>query len=284
MITDVRLARVYLSIATRPPAWSHRSLVERYGPVEAAQRVADTHEQPCDWETVAARCLDLARRRRARFVAPEDGEWPGALRNRGAGASPVGLWVRGTAPLDELLRSAVVIAGARGATPYGLRVAAQIADALALTGWTVTNTGAYGIDGAALRAALSAGGRTAAVTAGGPARPGPLGHTALFGRIAETGVLVGETLQRSGDFDVSAARLLPQLAAAVVVVEPAARGMSGIIARNASAAGRPVFAVPGPVFSPEFDYAHTLIKDGDAELVTGSVDVLASLPERRVRR
>ena len=72
----------------------------------------------------------------------------------------------------------VAVAGARAATAYGTHIAAEFASALATQGWTVISGGAYGIDAAAHRGALAAGGRTVAVLACGPDIAYPREHRA----------------------------------------------------------------------------------------------------------
>ena len=87
---------------------------------------------------------------------------------------------------------AVAIVGARAATTYGCDVAASIAYELAERGVVVVSGAAYGIDGAAHRAALAAGGTTVAVLACGVDRAYPVGHEALIERIAAQGAVVSE--------------------------------------------------------------------------------------------
>src|SRR5262249_53722335 len=129
---------------------------------------------------LAAALLATAGRLGARAGTPEDEEWPRPIddlvhisrANGGrAGARdadpPHWLWVRGDIALDEAFDRSVAIVGARAASNYGTYVAADMAHALAERGWTVVSGGAYGIDAAAHRAALAAGGLTAAVLACG---------------------------------------------------------------------------------------------------------------------
>ncbi len=85
----------------------------------------------------------------------------------------------------------VAVVGARACTEYGAHMAATLAAGLAERGWVVVSGGAYGVDGAAHRGALGAGGATAAVLACGVDRPYPRGHAQLIGRIAEQGLVIG---------------------------------------------------------------------------------------------
>ena len=105
---------------------------------------------------------------------------------------PLALWVTGPARLDEVADRAAAIVGTRAATAYGEHVAAELAAGLAERDVAVVSGGAYGIDGAAHRAALAADGFTVAVLAGGIDVSYPAGHAALFHRIGEQGLLVTE--------------------------------------------------------------------------------------------
>src|SRR5690606_37041383 len=86
----------------------------------------------------------------------------------------------------------VAVVGARAATDYGVHVATELGFGLADRGWTVVSGGAYGIDAAAHRGALTAGGVTVAVFACGIDNAYPVGHVGLFERIVEEGLLVSE--------------------------------------------------------------------------------------------
>src|SRR5690606_7951399 len=138
----------------------------------------------------------------ARAVIPEDGEWPHRLDQlvticdptgrdpiERVAAPPLCLWVRGPWRLDEALARSVAVVGARAATAYGEHVARQFGYELAEREWTVVSGGAYGVDAHAHRGALAAGGLTVVVLASGVDRPYPVGHTGLFDRIAEVGLL-----------------------------------------------------------------------------------------------
>lgn len=193
---------------------------------------------------------------------------------------PVALWVRGPVQLRETCRSAIAVVGARAATAYGNHVASELGYGLAAAGHTVISGGAYGIDGAAHRGALAAGGVTIAVLACGVDRAYPPGHVALLDRIAETGAVLsewppGSTPQR-WRFLVRN-RLIAALSAATVVVEAGARSGARQTARRADELSRAVLVVPGPVTSALSVGCHRLIREAGAVLVTGADDVLAEV-------
>lgn len=211
----------------------------------------------------------------ARPVTPGEAEWPALFDDLGDSA-PMALWVRGNASLNALLERSVALVGARSSTAYGEHMAASIAGDISDSGWTVLSGGAYGIDAAAHKGALAAGGPTVAVMAGGVDRLYPAGNQYLLEKVMETGALVSETppgwaphrhrfLQRN--------RLIA-CANATVVVEAAFRSGALSTAAHAHELARPVGAVPGPVTSASSAGSHRLIRDTGAVLVTSGADVV----------
>jgi DNA processing protein len=177
---------------------------------------------------------------------------------------------------DEM---AVAIVGTRHATRYGLAQAERLAGSLARTGFTVVSGLARGIDAAAHRGALAAGGRTIAVLASGLLEIYPPEHEKLADEVAAAGYLVSESPPRmmplSGAFP-QRNRIISGLTLGTIVVEAAERSGALITARHAYEQGREVFAVPGPIDSRLSRGCHALIKDG-AKLVESIDDVLAEL-------
>jgi DNA processing protein len=142
----------------------------------------------------------------------------------------------------------------------------------------VVSGAAYGIDGAAHRAALAAGGPTIAVLAGGIDRAYPRGHEQLITRIAEEGLVVSETPPGSTPTRwrfIERNRLIAALGRATVVVEAAHRSGALGTAARADKLSLPVAAVPGPVTSAASYGCHRLLRNG-AICVT-SADELAEL-------
>ncbi|MCM3696812.1 DNA-processing protein DprA [Microbacterium oleivorans] len=220
--------------------------------------------------------VDRARRVQARLIVPGTSEWPSTVDGLGV-HGPRAIWTRGD--LDALGggRPAVALVGARASTSYGEHVTADLATQLARTGVTIVSGGAYGIDGIAHRASLSAGGVTVAVLAGGVDRAYPAGHAELLARIAQgPGVVVAEVpcgtaptkwrfLQRN--------RLIAALSGATVVVEAGWRSGSLNTAGHAAALGRPLGAVPGPVTCAASAGCHRLLREYDARCVTSADEV-----------
>src|SRR5690606_5565399 len=180
----------------------------------------------------------------ARLLLPGDPDWPHRLDDLEAHA-PLVLWVRGDVSLLSTVDS-IGIVGARAATGYGEHVTAELSGSLAADGTVVVSGGAYGVDGAAHRAALGVGGRTIALLAGGVDRPYPAGHRELFDRIIASGALVAETPCGTAPTKwrfLARNRLIAALGAATVVVEAGWRSGSLNTAGHAAALGRPLGAV-----------------------------------------
>lgn len=300
--TDARRARAFLQHAAEPTNPILARYVAEVGPVDAAHHVSERTapadvltETRLDANWIRAEAgLRTAAQLGARFVIPEDDEWPAdvfadlralATDDGTRGGPPLGLWIQGEPRLDELASPrSIAILGARAATEYGEHHAAEFAYALASRNVAVFSGAAYGIDGAAHRGALATDRRpgTVAVLPCGLDGAYPAGHVRLLQRIATAGAIVSEYppgtpparhrfLQRH--------RLLAAFTRATVVIESGPRGGARHAARVASALGRPVLAVPGPVSSAASAGCHQLIQDGAARLVTSADDVIAAIEQ-----
>ncbi len=179
----------------------------------------------------------------------------------------------------HLSRPQVAIVGSRAATAAGRETAFDFAARLAAHGFAITSGLAAGIDAAAHRGALAAGGITIAVCGTGLDRVYPAEHRQLAAAIAANGALVSEfptgTPPAAYNFP-RRNRLMSGLARGVLVIEAASRSGSLITARLAGEQGREVMAVPGSIHNLLARGCHRLIKDG-AALVETVDDVLAAL-------
>jgi DNA processing protein len=210
-----------------------------------------------------------------RLVCPGDREWPPGLDALGD-AAPVALWVTGTADLRFSCLRSVTVTGARAATAYGSYLASEFGSCLAERGWTVIAGGAFGVDAAAHRGALGAGGVTVLVTAGGVNAPYPAAHADLFAQASAEGAVVSEVppgSRVSRQRFVARSRVTAALSAGTLVIEAGERSGALAVARHARELGRPVMAVPGPVTSDQAAGCHQLVKSGHAAMVTSASDV-----------
>jgi len=223
----------------------------------------------------AAAELALCRRCGTRLIARDDPEYPPSLQNI---PDPPGLlYLKGRLePRDQI---AIAIVGSRRCTPYGVRIAERLAGALARTGFTVVSGLARGIDAAAHRGAIKAGGRSIAVLANGLASIYPPEHEDLARALVEAGGLLSEMPMRQGPLAglfTQRNRIISGISLGVVVVEATPRSGSLSTARHAVEQNREVFAVPGPADSLSSRGCHRLIRDG-ARLVETVDDILEEL-------
>ncbi|KUJ39968.1 hypothetical protein MBT84_13125 [Streptomyces sp. MBT84] len=283
-----RLARALLTRVVEPGdevagrwlrEWGAEELVRRLLeggrplPGATGKRWAGMRARACRAEPL--RDWDSARQAGVRFVCPGASEWPAQLDDLGD-ARPVGLWVRGSPNLRMWALKSVALVGARACTEYGAHAAATLGAGLAERGWVVVSGGAYGVDGAAHRGSLAAGGATVAVLACGVDRPYPRGHTELITRIAQQGLVVGEL--PPGDHPTPSRfllrnRVIAALTRGTVVVEAAYRSGALVTARAAQRLGRFTMGVPGPVTSGLSAGVHELLR-GEAVLVSDAADIV----------
>ncbi|GAB2985171.1 DNA-processing protein DprA [Saccharothrix stipae] len=293
---EIRLARAYLSRVAEPPAAALVRFVAEVGPVRAAELVrAGEVPAAVDSQTSARRALDLAEQDLAaaakvggRLLVPEDDEWPrwpfnalaiAAANGLRCGLEPLALWVRGDADLAAITERAVAVVGSRASSGYGQHVAGEFGFGLAEAGVTVVSGAAYGIDGAAHRGAITAGGLTIAVLACGIDVAYPAGHRALLERIPSHGLLVSEyppTHTPARHRFLTRNRLIAALAEGTVVVEAGRRSGAKNTAASTAALGRVLMAVPGPITSVSSSGCHELLRSGIALPVTSVAEVIES--------
>jgi DNA processing protein len=236
------------------------------------------------------RMLAEADRLGVRIACPDGAEWPHQVRDlvrisRAHTGQPVDrdtdpplcLWVRGPHLLDEAFARSVAVVGARAASEYGEFMAGDLAYGLAERGWTVVSGGALGIDAAAHRAALSAGGLTIAVLACGVDRPYPVSHTGLFERIGEEGLIVSEWPPGASPFRIRFLirnRLIAAAASGTVMVEAANRSGARQTLGRARQLGRPALVVPGPATSAMSVGCHEELRREGTRLVASVAHVI----------
>lgn len=214
-----------------------------------------------------------------RILTIADAEYPGRLRN--IYDPPCLLYAKGRLPaLDE--EAVVAVVGTRDATPYGIACAEKLGFGLAKGGAVVVSGLARGIDTAAVRGALQAGGCTVGVAANGLDICYPRENRYLYEDVAAAGVLLSEyppgTEPYKTNFPVRN-RILSGLSLATLVVEAPERSGALITADTAVEQGRDVFAVPGPIDAPGSAGCNRLLKEG-AGLVRDAWDILEEYEAR----
>jgi DNA processing protein len=281
-----RLARVALNALAEPGDPRFARLVAELGPEKLyAHLRADVDLDGLRSQTAArlagldpALLLEQAERLGVRFVVPGDEEWPAPLDDlaridplNGMVGPPLGLWVRGPVGIADAVRDSVAVVGSRSATTYGTQVAADLAAHLAAGSTAIVSGAAYGIDQAAHRGALAAGGTTVAVLACGVDRAYPPGHKAMLDYIVSTGAVVSELRPGCAPARhrfLARNRLIAAMTAGTVVVEAAVRSGALNTASWAQRLQRILMGVPGPVTSAPSEGVHELLRSGAAALVT----------------
>jgi DNA processing protein len=213
----------------------------------------------------------------ARVITIEDDEYPPLLRE--IYDPPIALYVRGDLnPASQ--RPCLAVVGSRRCSTYGVNASQSLARALAEQGLTIISGLARGIDAAAHRGALEAGGATIGVIGTGLDVTYPKEHAKLTEEIITDGAVITEfplgTPPLAQNFPYRN-RILSGLCFGVLIVEAAEHSGSLITARMAYEQGREVFAVPGNITSQTSFGPNYLIKDG-AKLVQHWRDVVEELP------
>lgn len=219
-----------------------------------------------------------------RIVTGLDEDYPVALLT--LDPRPPTLYVAGAR--EALEARAVAVVGTRRASGYGLATATEIADELARAGVVVVSGLALGIDGAAHRAAVAAGGRSVAVLPSPLDRIYPPRHRSLARSIVRAGgvllseVPIGAPVGRP-DF-ARRNRIIAGLAEAVVVVEAPDRSGGLLTAAAAISIGRELYAVPGPIDAMASRGCNRLIADHDAVIVTSTAGLMRQIGLARGER
>lgn len=291
--TNERTARIALAHATRPGDWLTHRLITEHGAAETAdfarigKRPAgiselgfaawQQHVAPLLSEREVEQVFAKAAIHNLTVLTPEMPEWDAsgvaALRHR----TPLVLWAKGdTARLTIPQTQRVTITGARAATRFGTDLTRELATDLAQTAHLTVSGAAYGIDAEAHRAALDSGLGTIAVLAGGLERLYPAGHSELFDRIHEHGLILSESSPAQVPTRLrfeQRSRLLTALTQGTVIVEAGVRSGTMWLADEAEALRRPLGAVPGPDDSPASAGCHRLIQERGATPIASADDV-----------
>lgn len=290
-------AKVALTVARKFTPLGMANLLKRFGsassivsaPKNEISKVPKVNRQGADAlaEVIQKgehlRELEECEKHGIQLLQIEDRTYPQLLKR--IDDPPPLLYVRGEiTDMDDL---SLAIVGGRSASYYGTAQAAKFARDFATRRITVVSGLARGIDTAAHRAALEAGGRTIAVVGSGLLDVYPPENKQFAVEIAENGAVVSEfPLHTPG-----VARNFPQrnriisgLSIGVLVVEATRKSGSLITARLAAEQGREVFALPGKVDSDLSQGPHDLIREGahlvaEPEHVYEGLEMLKQLPE-----
>ena len=212
---------------------------------------------------------------KVKSIKRKDKEYPDNLRT--IFGPPEELFVNGEILPED--KNAIAIVGTRRATYYGMKESEKLAYELALRGITIVSGMARGIDSAAHKGALKAGGRTIAVLGSGHGHIYPPENKELYKEITKAGAVVSELPQNTRPLKENFPRrnrIISGLSKGIVVIEAARRSGALITADFALEQGREVFAMPGNISSSVSEGTNALIKEG-AKLIENTQDILAEL-------
>jgi DNA processing protein len=288
MTQDIHIAAL-CSIPVLGPV-TIRRLLRAFGPAEAVFRakarnlmaVEGINEKRAEsitgfsgWEKLEKDIRDL-KVRGAGLVFHGSPGYPGALGDLGED-SPLMLYIRGEAIKED--RFAIAIVGSRDASTYGRTTTEKVASELASMGLTVVSGLARGIDTAAHKGCLDAGGRSLGVLGSGIDVVYPPENRWLFEKTAASGAVISEFPPGTPPYQSNfhrRNRLISGLSMGVLVVEAASRSGSLITAKHALEQGKEVFSIPGNISSDTSKGTNELIKQG-AKVVTRASDILEEL-------
>lgn len=279
---------VWLSLCSSLSEQKVTQLLEEFGsaqalyacaPGEIAKRVKLNERQLAQLGDkgldAAYAVMEYCRDHHVTILCLPDANYPDLLRN--IHTPPAVLYVRGHMPLweEELFLG---IVGTRRPSPYGVAVTERMAFTLAKSTFVIVSGMAAGIDSAAHRGALKAGGQTIAVLGCGVDRCYPVQNRRLMDDIIATGAVISEFPPGTGvepQHFPRRNRIISGLSAGVLIGEAPARSGALITAGLALEQGRDVFAVPFPIDSPAGAGGNRLIRQGTAQLVTSPWDIAA---------
>ncbi|MGI6003881.1 MAG: DNA-processing protein DprA [Christensenellales bacterium] len=219
--------------------------------------------------------LDMLDEKGIRCLIRESGGFPPML--RGIPMEPAVLYVKGRD--DVPLEKCIAMVGSRRCSRYGLEMTGRIAKGLAAQGVVTVSGLARGIDSAAHRASLEAGGMTIGVLGCGVDVVYPAENERLFRDVMERGMIISEyppgTTPHKMNFPPRN-RIISGLSSGVVLIEAQEKSGTMITVRHATEQGREVFAVPANITSPQSYWPNRLIREG-AALVLDAQDILSEL-------
>jgi DNA processing protein len=223
--------------------------------------------------------LEICGKKGYRVMTIQDADYPERLKN--IYDPPIVLYVRGHLPdIDE--EAVVAIVGTRKCTRYGLREAGRVGREATRRGLLVTTGLARGVDSAAARGALGAGGRVIGVIGSGLDVIYPKENAALFDAVASSGALVSEyppgSAAIAGHFPARN-RIISGISVGVAVIEAPLRSGALITAADALEQGREVFAMPGNVDAPSCEGSNDLLREGAIPLISAD-DIAAEYSAR----
>lgn len=284
---EIRDAHILLAIFAEPADERVGQIVAEFGPVEALEKF----KTGAGGASLAKKLIGANFSKELKVVnnfltqtgvtvlTPEDFLWPTKLNDLDF-ARPHCLWLKGDLQTLVTCVDSIAVVGARAATTYGERIAAEIGSTLGEWSITSISGAAYGIDAAVHRGTIAAGGQTIAVLACGVDIYYPTAHRALIDRICQSGIVISESPPGSPPYKqrfLTRNRIIAALSKDVVVVEAALRSGSLSTANWANVIGRKVWGVPGPITSATSAGVHLGLRRQTMEILMEPADLVAPL-------
>lgn len=217
----------------------------------------------------AQQILDTCNRQKIQIITYRDAAYPARLRN--IADPPAVLYCKGSLPQCDSL-PLIGVVGTRQASGYGMTAAKRLGYQIAQCGGVVVSGAAYGIDGMAMRGALTAGAPVIGVLGNGVDVVYPVSNRSLFADVQQHGCLLSEfppgTPPVKWNFP-KRNRIISGLSCGVLVVEAPERSGALITARQAADQGRDVFVVPGNIDVPSCAGSNALLRDGATAISCG---------------
>ena len=235
---------------------------------DAAASLRDKNLAEAEWITEECNLKNI------HILTWQDAAFPTRLKN--IPDPPVVLYYKGKLPEFDAL-PLIGVVGTRSASAYGLTIAKRMGSQIAACGGVVVSGMAYGVDGMAMRGALTADGFVVGVLGCGADIIYPLSNRALFADTEQQGCILTEfppgTPPAKWTFP-KRNRIISGLSCGVLVVEAPEKSGALITARLAAEQGRDVFVVPGNIDVASCRGSNALLRDG-AIAVSSGWDVMS---------
>ena len=229
-------------------------------------------------EKILRQCTD----KKIHVLTIQDAAYPGRLKN--IPDPPVVLDYKGTLPEFDSI-PVIGVVGTRSASPYGLTSAKRLGYQIASCGGAVVSGMASGVDGMAMKGALTAGGLVVGVLGCGADVVYPMSNRALFLDTERYGCILSEFPPETppvGKNFPRRNRIISGLSCGILVVEAPEKSGALITARLAADQGRDVFTIPANIDNPAGKGSNQLLKDGAIPVENGwdvMSEYLAQFPE-----
>ena len=219
--------------------------------------------------TACEEILESCQEKGIHILTYRDAAYPARLKN--IPDPPMVLYYKGRLPaFDEL--PVIGVVGTRRASAYGLTAAKRLGYQIAACGGTVVSGMATGIDGTAMKGALTAGGTVVGILGCGADIVYPASNRWLYADTEKYGCILSEfppgTPPVGRNFP-RRNRIISGLSCGVLVVEAPEKSGALITARLSADQGRDVFVVPANIDVESAMGSNALMREGAIPVSSG---------------